>query len=397
MRPPDPFSTDGSFWMLAPGVDFLNHGSFGSCPRPVLEYQSALREEMEASPVEFLVRSFDQRIDAARGVLARFAGADPAGLVFVSNATTAVNIALAGLGLKPGDEILVTDHTYPACLNAVRHAAAQAGARVVVAPVPFPLRGEEQVLEALFVHLTPRTRAALVDHVTSPTGLVFPLERINRHLEARGVLLIADGAHALGMLPLALDDWQPAYYTANAHKWLCAPKGSAFLWVREDRREGLHPLVISHGYARPPQGRSRLHLEFDWTGTADPTAWLAVPRAIEALGAVFPGGWPELMARNRGLARRARRILLEALSLPEPCPETMLGALASVILPSALAGPGAAAAPEGWVGRFRERHRLEPCAFAWPDERQFLLRVSAQLYNTEEQYRRLARLLAAGP
>lgn len=379
--------------MLDPSIDFLNHGSFGSCPRPVLLYQTALREELESSPVSFLVRTMEARLDSARMALADFVGADPAGLVFVPNATTAVNTVLRGLEFKTGDEILVTDHIYPACLNAVHFVAQQTRARVVVAHVPFPVSDPGEVVEALLRCVTPRSRIALLDHITSPTGLIFPIERLNRELEARGVDVLVDGAHALGMLPLSLDEWRPAFYTANAHKWLCAPKGAAFLWVREDRREGLHPLVISHGFARPLRGRSRLHLEFDWLGTADPTAWLAIPKAIEVMGSLLPGGWSEIMERNHRLAVTARQILLDALKVPAPCPEGMLGSMATVILPPELADPLAGTDPENWVGQFVARHHVEPCIFPWPDENQILLRVSAQLYNQEPQYHRLAAIL----
>ena len=189
----------------------------------------------------------------------------------------------------------------------------RSGARVVVAEVPFPLVDEEDVLRPVLAAVTPRTRLALLDHVTSPTALVFPIDRLVGGLRERGVETLVDGAHAPGMVPLDLDRLGAAYYTGNAHKWLCAPKGSAFLHVRRDRQASVHPVVISHGYA-PDASGARFRAEFDWAGTSDPTPWLSIPEAIAFVGSLLPGGWPEVMSRNRALALAARETLLEALA-----------------------------------------------------------------------------------
>src|SRR6266550_3303752 len=239
------------FWTLDPAVAFLNHGSFGACPRPVLEAQQRLRERLERQPVRF----------------------------FVPNATTAVNAVLRSLALAPGDQLLVTDHAYNACRNVLDFVAAAARAEVVVVPVPFPLASADAVVEAVVARATPRTRLALLDHVTSPTGLVLPIERLVRELAGRGVDTLVDGAHAPGMLPLDLGALGAAYYAGNCHKWLCAPKGAGFLHVRRDRQGGVRPVVISHGANNPRTDRSRLLLEFDWTGSHDPTPYLCVPEA----------------------------------------------------------------------------------------------------------------------
>src|SRR3990167_1371429 len=281
-------------WPLERGVIFLNHGSFGACPAEVLRQQAALRDEMEAEPVRFLSRELDDRLAGARQALAAFVGADADDLAFVANATGGVNAVLRSLRFSPGDELLTTDHAYNACRNALDFAASRAGARVLVAMIPFPLAAPEEVVEAVLAHVTPRTRLALLDHITSPTGLVLPIERLVAALAGRGVEVLVDGAHAPGMVPLDLGVLGAAYYSGNCHKWLCAPKGSAFLWVRRDRQPDIRPLTISHGASATRPGRSRFRLEFDWTGTDDPTAWLTVPRAIEYLGSLLPGGWPEL-------------------------------------------------------------------------------------------------------
>jgi isopenicillin-N epimerase len=379
-------------WALDPAITFLNHGSFGACPRAVLEAQQRLRDELEAEPVRFLARELEGRLDAARAALASFLGADPDDLAFVSNATSGVNTVLRSLHFSRGDELLTTDHAYEACRNALDFAAARAGCRVVVARIPFPLAHEDLAIEAVLAAVTPRTRLALLDHVTSPTGLILPMARLIAELDRRGVDALVDGAHAPGMVPLDLAALGAAYYTGNCHKWLCAPKGSAFLHVRRDRQAGIRPLVLSHGASSSRADRSRFRLEFDWTGTRDPTAFLAVPEAIRVLGAALPGGWPAVMARNRDLALEARAALAETLGIAPPSPRGMVGALAALPLAD---GPGAAPGPDALQDALLAHHGIEVPVMSWPPPRGRLLRISAQLYNTRADYERLATALRA--
>jgi len=372
-----------ALWCLDPSIAYLNHGSYGACPRAVLERQRSLQLEMEREPVDFLSRELPGRLQSARSALARFVGAETADLVFVPNATTAVNAVLRSLEFAPGDEVLATSHTYAACRNALDHVASRTGARVVTAPLPFPVRSDDELIAAVMACVSPRTRLALLDHVTSPTALVLPIARLVRELRALDIETLVDGAHAPGMVPLALGELGAAYYTGNAHKWLCAPKGAAFLHVRSDRQRELHPTVISHGYG------AGLQAEFDWIGTFDPSAWLCVPAAIDYLGTLLPGGWPKLMAINRGLALEARADLCESLGIDPPCPESMIGSMASVVLPRAASG-AAASRLEGdaLAGWFRDRG-----VETWLSRRPFnLLRVSAQLYNSIAQVHRLTEL-----
>jgi len=379
-------------WPLESGVAFLNHGSFGACPTEILRYQAELRAQMEAEPVRFLSRELEGRLDVARAALGRFVGADPDDLAFVGNATGGVNAVLRSLRLAAGDELLTTDHAYAACRNTLDYVASVSGARVTVVTIPFPVASPEAIVDVVLARVTPRTRVALLDHVTSPTGLVLPIQRLVAELSRRSVDSLVDGAHAPGMVPLDLDALGAAYYSANCHKWLCTPKGSAFLWVRRDRQAGIHPLTISHGHVGERAGRTRFRLEFDWTGTLDPTAWLTVPRAIEYLGGLLPGGWPALMARNRALVLQARALLCEAAGSAPACPEQMIGSLASVILPERIA-------PSGWRVREPLQDRLfegwgiEVPIMRWPAPPRRLVRVSAQLYNSADQYRRLAEAL----
>ncbi len=379
-------------WALDPDVDHLNHGSYGACPRAVLAAQHELRLELERDPTDFLWRRLPGRLATARAALGHFVGARADDLVFVTNATTGVNTVLRSLTWNPGDEVLITNHTYAACRKTVEFTALRQGARLVTAHVPFPLQGAHEVVDAVLAAVTPRTRLALLDHVTSPTGLVFPLERLVPALAERGVDTLVDGAHALGMLPLQLERLGASFYTANAHKWLCAPKGAAFLHVRADRQARLHPLVTSHGYDASAAA-SRFREEFDWTGTCDPTPWLVIPDCLEHLGQQVAGGWPALMARNHALALAGRTLLCTALEVPAPCPASLLGSLAAVPLPAPEPGaPAATHTHEELMAWFRARG-VESWACPWPAAGGKLVRLSAQLYNDVGQYARLARLV----
>ncbi|HKA62099.1 MAG TPA: aminotransferase class V-fold PLP-dependent enzyme [Methylomirabilota bacterium] len=382
-----------ALWPLDPAVTFLNHGSYGACPSEVLRHQAALRAEMEAEPVRFLGRDLDDRLDTARAALAAFVGADADDLAFVANATGGVNAVLRSLRLQAGDELLTTDHCYQACRNTLDYVAERTGARVVVATIPFPVVSPRAIVDTVLAKATSRTRLALLDHITSPTALVLPIERLIDELAGRGIETLVDGAHAPGMVPLDLRRLGAAYYSANCHKWLCTPKGSAFLWVRRDRQVDVHPLTISHGAKGERPGRTRFRLEFDWTGTQDPTAWLTVPMAIDYLGGLVPGGWPALMARNRALALEARRTICAAVGIPPACPDEMIGSIASMILPDSPTTDPRWRARDPIQGRLFEGWGFEVPIMRWPAPPKRLIRISAQLYNDASQYTRLAEAL----
>ncbi|HYH93135.1 MAG TPA: aminotransferase class V-fold PLP-dependent enzyme [Candidatus Saccharimonadales bacterium] len=389
-------------WTLDPDITFLNHGSFGATPREVLEVQRRWRDRLERSPVRFLDGELEGALDHVRGVLGAFLSADPDGLVFVPNATTAMNAVLGSLRFTPGDELLTDDHEYNATITTLEAAAARDGATLVIAPLPFPTTGPDELAAAFLDRVTARTRFAVISHVTSPTGLILPVERLVRELAERGIDTLVDGAHAPGMVSLAIDALGAAYYTGNGHKWLCAPKGTAFLWVRADRRDAIRPTTVSHGANDPRRDRPRFQLEFDWMGTADPTAALSLPAAIDWMARQEPAGWPEVMAANHALVLEGRDRILGALGLVAPAPDATLGSMAAVAVPWRQAMSDAAT--RTLHDALFDEDRIEVPIVGWPvrgarptptdPPSQVLVRVSAQRYNDPSDYDRLASALA---
>jgi isopenicillin-N epimerase len=386
---------DPALWTLDPAITFLNHGSFGACPRAVLEHQSALRAELEREPVQFLVREFEHRLDAARLALARFVGAPSNDLVFVPNATGGLNTVLRSLTFKPGDEFLVTDHEYNASRNVLDFCAAKFRAKVVVARIPFPIASPAHIEEAILSRVSRRTRLAMLDHVTSQTGLILPIQSLVRELERRDIRVLVDGAHAPGMVSLNLRRLGASYYTGNCHKWICAPKGAAFLYVRPDRQNEVRPLIVSHGANSPRKDRSRFQLEFGWTGTGDPTAVLSIPAALDFFERTIPGAWPKLRECNHALAVAGRKLLCEALDIAEPCPARMIGALASVPIadsPTAKVSHSPLYLDDLQESLF-DLDKIEVPIIPWPNPPKRLLRISAHAYNSLPQYEKLAARL----
>lgn len=387
-------------WMLDPEVTFLNHGSFGACPRVVLGAQQSWRERLERQPVQFLMRDVEGALDIARGQLADFLGAKSSDLAFVANATAGVNAVLRSSAFEAGDEILVTSHGYNACTNAARFVAQRAAGRVVTAEIPFPIEEEDQVIQRVMADVTARTKLAVIDHVTSATALILPIKKIVDALQARGIDVLVDGAHAPGMVKVDLQELGAAYYTGNCHKWLCGPKSAGFLHVREDKQKDIRPTVISHGMNSYRGDRSRFLLEFDWTGTSDPTAILAIPKAIEFLSGLMDGGINELMRANQAMALKGRQLLCEAMGVKPGCPDEMIGSMATISVDDEKAGEPFP------VTRSPTLNPIEPLQNALlendaievpvmniggPPKRQ--IRISAQVYNSEQDYQDLADAL----
>lgn len=386
------------FWALDPAVSHLNHGSFGAAPVPVLEAGRRLRREMEANPTRFMLETYQPLLDESRRRLAEYTGADPEGLVFVNNATAGVNAVLRSLEpeWRAGDEIVITDHTYNACRNAAQVSASRTGAAVKTARLPYPIAEPGQVTEGVMAAVTDRTRLVMLDAVTFSSAIAAPLREIVSRLEPETAVLV-DAAHAPGMIDCNVTEIGASYVAANCHKWMCAAKGAGFLYVRPDRRERIYAAVISHGYngAWPSTG-GRLHQQFDWTGTDDPAAWLTVPVAIDAMASLQPDGWEGVRRSNRELCLRGRDLLVEALGIPPPAPDEMLGSIASFPLPGrAGTDDGAAQVFDPLMARLRSEWNIEVPVFAHLDPPQRLLRISAQQYNHPAEYERLAEALLA--
>lgn len=381
------YSPFSQYWLFDPKVTFLNHGAFGACPIPVLDAQSQFRQQLEQQPCHFYAREYEILLDQARVELANFVGANPEELVFIPNATTGVNTVLRSLIFSEPDELLTTNHEYNACRNVLDFVASRTGAKIIIADIPFPIHSSEQIIDAIMEKVSPRTKLVLIDHITSQTGLIFPIQEIIKKLTNLGIDTLVDGAHAPGMLELNLQAIGATYYTGNCHKWLSAPKGAAFLSVQQNKQSLIRPVTISHGANSTRSDHSRFLLEFDWTGTPDPSAYLSISEAIKFMGSLLPGGWSELIKTNHNLVVNARKLLSEKIGIISPCPDDMIGSMA--VLPLG----------ERWQKysdlnqKLWEDYQIEVPIMPWEDQTKLLMRISAQIYNSLSQYEYLAEIL----
>ena len=401
MQPTHP-ATDGGeaqrqalrqHFLLRPDVIFLNHGSFGACPRPVFETYQAWQLELEREPVEFLGRRFTELMRQAREALAAYVGAAPDELVYVPNATTGLNIVARSLPLLPRDEVLATDHEYGALDRTWRFVCGRRGARYINQPLPLPLESPEQVVETLWSAVTERTRVLFLSHITSPTALILPIAELVRRARQAGILTVIDGAHAPGQIPLDLAALGADFYSGNCHKWLCAPKGSAFLYARRTVQHLVQPLVVSWGWSDRPDGFDKPVRSFvdeqQWQGTRDPAAYLSVPAAIQFQA---EHDWLRVRAECHEMLRAARRgieqLTRNRVSSRNPvswlCPDSpeWYAQMASFQLP-----PCDAAALQR---RLYDEYHVEVPVVEWNGRQ--LVRVSVQGYNTRED---IDSLLAA--
>jgi isopenicillin-N epimerase len=381
-------------WGFSKDVIYLNHGSFGACPVEVLKYQKKIRNRLEREPMKFFIRESDEFLYNSKKILADFVGADNENLVFVPNVTSGVNTVLKSLKFKRNSHILITDHIYFACKNTVEYIAAKTGVKVDVAHVDFPVHSSDKIIEQVLGKVNPLTSIALIDHVTSPTGIVFPVKKIVEELNSRGIDTIIDGAHSPGMLPLNVDEIGAAYFTGNCHKWICSPKGAGFLYVRPDKQKEIFPLTISHLPGDSYTNMTDFQYKFSWGGTQDVSAYICVGKAIKYIDSILTGGWNEVMVSNRNLALKARRILCDALNIDIPCPDNMIGTLASLPLPDDKSNYNFKSLYfEPVYKELIEKYNIEAVTMPWPQFPKRILRVSAQLYNSEKQYKFLASAL----
>jgi isopenicillin-N epimerase len=374
-----------SEWLLDDRTTFLNHGSFGACPRAVVEEQNDWRRRIEAEPIELIARRGPELLDTVKRAVGQWLRMPTSDFGLVTNATEGINAVLRCLKLSPGDELLSTNHVYFAVRQAMRYVAGEAGAVYREIDLPVPVASDEQVAGTVLSGLSGKTRLLVIDHITSPTALVFPIERIVAGCADRGVDVLVDGAHGPGMVPLNVPAIGAAYYAGNLHKWACCPKGSAFIWARPDRQAGIHPLVISHYFG---EGFER---EFSWQGTRDMSAWLTVPRALQFMADL---GWERVMGHNHAMAVWVNQMLCDRWGVQSLSPPDgqMLGSMATVPLPVPLDR-----LPRPEIPAFQQRlyseHHIEIPVVSWGGRN--FVRPCCQVYNVAADYERLADVILA--
>ena len=368
-----------AMWSLAPDVAYLNHGAFGATPLDVLDEQSRLRAELESSPTDFLQRTYADRVRSARQAVASFLGADSDGLAFVPNATTGVAVVLRSIALRPGDEVVALDHMYPAVRAQLERWTAEAGATLVVVHLPLPTADGDDLISPVVGAFGERTRLLVVDGVTSLTALVLPVGDLIRAARQRGIRTLVDGAHSPGLQPVDLSALDPDWWTGNLHKWAGAPKGAGVLFARANQRRAVRVLVESHVF-----GPAYPH-SLDWTGTTDPTPWLAAPLGIDVLGRL---GWGRVRAHHHAMVRWACELVADAIGTSPPYADAPAAHAAMALVDP---GPLTAEQAEDLRETLWHRDRIEVPVLEWSGRRH--LRLSAQVYNSPDDYVRLAAAL----
>jgi len=387
-------------WRLDRNLVFLNFGSYGGCPDDVLAAHDDYRARVERDPVRFFKVDLERLLDGVREKVAPFVGCRPQDLAPIRNATIALATIFFATPFREGDEVVTNNHEYSSGTNELARLAARTGLRVVTAEIPFPITDPAQAADAIIGAITPRTRLVVMSHVTSCTSLVMPVERVIAECHARGIDILIDGAHAPGQIDLNIEKLNPTYYVGSFHKWMCAPKGTGFLWVRPDRQAAVRSAMLSSRASKVRSDRPLFLRDFDYMGTDDYTGMLCVPHAIDAMAKMIPGGWEEIRRRNRSLVLEAREAVCAMAGLRPACPDSMVGSMVSVPLPeadSSLSGR-ATLYDDPLQDALLERHRVQVPIWrlgegtpANPGVR--IIRLSAQLYNSIEQYRYLGEAL----
>ena len=381
-----------NLFILDPSIHFLNHGSFGACPRPVFDTYQAWQRQLEHQPVQFMGRELAYHHRQARQKLAEYLHANPDDLVFIPNATYGVNLiarSLVGYSssyLQEGDEILTTDQEYGACDHTWKYLCSKVGAVYKHQSIPFPVSSTEQFIERFWQGVTPRTKVIYISHITSPTALRLPVEDICHRARQSGILTVIDGAHAPGQIPLDLEAIGADFYTGNCHKWMMSPKGAAFLFTRRERRALVEPLIVSWGYGANENNSSgsRYVDILEFTGTRDPAAVLTVPAAIQFQA---DHDWPRVRGECHELLGEARRRIEELIGLPPICPD------ATEWYAQMAAFPLPACDTATLQRRLYDEYRVEVPIIEWGGR--YLVRMSVQGYNTEDDVEVLTTALAA--
>ncbi len=385
-------------WDLDTSMTLLNHGAFGSTPRVVLEQQVRYRAQMEAHTLRYFMREHEGLVLESKQKVGDFLGINPHNFVFVQNATQGVNTILHSLKPEKDDEWLITSLNYGACVQTFKWYADKYGVKLNTAQITFPLSHEDEVVESILAALTSNTRLVLLDHITSATGIILPIEKLIAALRERGIDTLIDGAHAPGMLPLNIENLGATYYVGNCHKWICSPKGSAIMYVCPDKQNEISPLQISHFHDLAIDSPEHWSNQFVMTGTMDYSPYFCVSTAIDFFEKTVENGWDGVRAYNNNLALTARKLLADVLGTPLPAPENMIGNLANILINPAIAQPSYGYNySEGLQDCLFHEYGIEVPIFyiknAETGKIAQYVRITCQLYNALPQYEYLADAL----
>ena len=360
-------------FLLSPDVTFLNHGSFGACPKPVFEKYQFWQKELERQPVQFMVEEVYKHLETARKRLGEFVGCNSDDLIFIPNPTTGFTTVKNCLSFKPGDEILSTDHEYGALIRGWNSISRKTGARFIQREIPLPCTTHGDFTEYFCEGITEKTKVIFISHITSFTAMIFPIHEICRRARERGIFTIIDGAHVPGHIPINILDIDPDVYIGACHKWLCAPKGSSFLYVRKTFQDKMAPLITSWGDEGCDPSDSSFLLENQWQGTRDMSAFLSVTEAIEFQQ---KNNWSDLTKKCRWLVRETRSRLDEYFDLMHICPNTeeWIGQMASVEIN--------VDDPIKIKNDLLKNYSIEVPIFEWKGKT--LLRYSINVYNDQQ-------------
>jgi isopenicillin-N epimerase len=400
-EPKDRLPILASHWSLEPGLTFLNHGSYGAVPNVVVKHQEGLRARVERDAVRFYKADLEGLMDGVRDSVGRFVHCPPETIAPMQNATVAIATVLANIAWRAGDEILITDHEYMSGVNELERVAKIHGVRVVRAKVPFPITTSDEVVDSIEQCLTDRTRLVLVSWITSASSLIFPLQEIIAASKRRGARVLVDGTHAPGQIPVDIARSQADFFVGSFHKWVSAPKGTGFLYVPMETQtargsgEGFRSICMSSRAHKIRADRPLFLRDFDYMGTDDYTGMLCVPRAMEFMAGLVPGGWDGLYQANHDLVMRGRKVVCDAIGVAPPAPESMIGCMASILLPEP--PPALQSRPTAYDDALQdilvEKHGIQVPIWRMPSDNARLVRLSAQVYNSIEDYHRLADAL----
>jgi isopenicillin-N epimerase len=376
---------------IQPGLTQLNNGSYGSAPAVVLAAHRELQRRLECDPVRFFKSDLEHYCDDTRKALSAFVNAPAEDLTLVSNATIAVCTVINNLDLEPGDEIVITDHEYMATINELNRVCAQTGAVVVTAKVPYPDVTPDAVTRSVMGAITDKTKLVLISHIASASALIFPVEEIVPLVQARGIDIFVDGAHVPGQIELDLSKLRPTWYAASCHKWLATPKGTGFIYTAPDRQDGFEPLALSCRVHEKRADRKSFLSDFDYMGTNDYSANLSIPVSIAHMGAQLPGGWNALRKRNHDLIVTGADLICEAIGIEQAVPESMIGTMVAIPLPGT-PDKGELYDDDLWDRLYLD-HQIQVPVWELPGVHPRVMRISAQLYNTIEDFEKLAAAL----